>query len=409
MNSTSHTRYAAPGTRRYARIRLGILLTGLSVFAQLYLFQPILGSIASDFQVAPTAASLAVSLSTVGMACGLFLFVFRADMLPRKTLMGASLLGSSLLTLLTASVGNFPLFLSLCLLRGLVLSGVSAVALAYLAEEVDPRAIGFTIAIYLSGNNLGGMLGRVGSSLVADRLGWESSAVGIGLSALATAVVFLLLFPRSRNFSPGRLPDRVRLQRMRSYLCSPYFLSLYVVGFLFMGTFVGVYNFIPFRLVAPPFSLPRAVVSCLYVMFIAGVGSSLLFGRWSDRGASRRLLLITLCIFALGLALLFAPWLPVVLLGLACVTLAFFASHTLASRMVSTRAGEGKSSATCLYWLFYYVGASAMGYISGRVYFAWGWGAFVLLNLGLLGVALYLVARIRSPHARAPEGSPSCN
>ncbi len=391
MDSKETQLYAQPGTTRYTRIRLGIFLTGLSVFAQLYLFQPILGSVAEYFAVEASASSLAVSLSTIGMACGLFLFVFRADIVARKTLMSASLLVSALLTLGVSTISCLPLFLSLCFLRGLVLSGVSAVALAYLAEEIDPRYIGLGIAIYLSGNNVGGMLGRVGSSLAADWQGWQASAVGIGFLGLIVAVVFLSLFPNSRNFKPIRIPARLRLQRMKGFLRSSYFLSLYATGFLFMGAFVSVYNFVSFRLLAPPFSLPPVAVSFLYILFVTGVVSSLLFGRWSDRYSSKQLLLITLTLFALGIVLLATPFLSTVLLGLALVTLSFFASHTITSRMVSTQAGVGKSSATCLYWLFYYLGASAVGYLAGLVYFAYGWTSFTLLLFGMLLLAITLV------------------
>ena len=81
------------------------------------------------------------------------------------------------------------------------------------------------------------------------------------------------------------------------------------------------------------------------------------------------------------------PSLAVVIVGLFLMTLSFFGVHMMASRMVSTKAKEGKSSATCLYWLFYYFGSSSMGYLMGLVYFAYGWMAFIGVNVLLLGIA----------------------
>lgn len=389
--------YAEQGTLRYSKIQIGILLTGLSVFAQLYLFQPLLDRLAHHFSLPSTSASLAVSLGTVGMAIGLFFYVFRADSIPRKRLMVNSLFASSILTLLTPYATTFPLLLLLCFLRGLALSGVSAVAIAYLAEEITPAAIGLAIAFYLSGNTLGGMLGRVFATLLAGWYSWQVAAFAIGGMSLLLAIAFTVVFPKSCNFTPTNLPIRTRLKRMRLYLTTPYFLVLYAVGFVTMGTFVSLYNYISFLLEAPPFSFPHYVIALIFLMYVVGIGGSLLFGRLSDRHSQLSLLRYSLALSALGLLFMAVKTLLTITLGLGCFTFAFFAAHTVASRMVSTRAGAGKSSATCLYWLFYYIGSSTAGYLTGLVYFSYGWGAFLAVNFAMLLVAFLLAQRFLQP------------
>uniref|UniRef100_A0AAU6WKN9 Major facilitator superfamily (MFS) profile domain-containing protein n=1 Tax=Chryseobacterium endophyticum TaxID=1854762 RepID=A0AAU6WKN9_9FLAO len=49
-----------------------IFLSGLSVFAQLYLFQPLLPLVAGHFKTSVGDSSLLVSSTTIGMALGLF-------------------------------------------------------------------------------------------------------------------------------------------------------------------------------------------------------------------------------------------------------------------------------------------------------------------------------------------------
>ncbi len=410
MPSTDHCpSYTQRGTARYRRILLATFLSGLSVFAQLYLFQPILSDLATDFGIPRSASSLAVSLASIGIALGLFIFVFRADIMPRRRLMALSLAISAILTLITPLASTFPLLLLLSLLKGVALSGVSAVALAYLAEEVHPAIIGGAIAVYLTGNNIGGMLGRVASSLLANHVGWRASTLAIGAWSIAIATTFWFLFPPSRNFTPTRIPASLRLVRMRLYLRTPYFIALYAIGFLFMGVFVSVYNYISFRLSAPPYSLPPHIVSFLFLMYLCGTVSSLLFGRLSDRHSPRILLIIAISILLLGVLLMGLAPLSAVLLGLAAVTFAFFASHTIASRMVSTRAGVGRSSASCLYWLFYYLGSSTVGYLTGLVYFSYGWPYFLaanalLLALGILLAILFLRQRYEPGEGFAVPG-----
>lgn len=379
------------------RIRFGILLTGLSVFAQLYLFQPILDRLSHHFAILPATASLSVSTGTVGMAIGLFLFVFHADRIDRKRLMAVSLLVSSLLTALAGLASSFTLLLTLCLLRGIALSGVSAVALAYLAEEMPSGGIGLAIALYLSGNTIGGMFGRVAATLLTGAYGWRVAVVTIGLATLLLALLFVALTPRSRHFTPTNIPYRTRFRRMGCFLSTPYFLALYGAAFLFMGSFVSLYNYLSFLLEAPPFSFPHRVVAAVYLMYIVGVVGSLLFGRLSDRYPSQRLLLIALTLSVLGLGALAIKTLPTLIVGLGLFTAAFFAAHTVASRMVSTRAAAGKSSATCLYWLFYYLGSSSAGYLTGLVLFAYGWGAFIFALVAMQLVAFALASRYLSP------------
>ncbi|MDA4697104.1 MFS transporter, partial [Enterobacter hormaechei] len=85
-------------------IKLCIFLSGLSVFAQLYLFQPLLPMVATHFNRSVGDSSLLVSSATIGMALGLFFFAFKADQFSRKKLMVFSLVSSAVLTIISAYI-----------------------------------------------------------------------------------------------------------------------------------------------------------------------------------------------------------------------------------------------------------------------------------------------------------------
>ena len=91
-------------TVRFRMIRNCMFLSGLSVFAQLYLFQPMLSDLCCSFSITPAESSLTVSASTVGMAVGLLFLAFKADGISREKLMGASLILSSVLTIASAFI-----------------------------------------------------------------------------------------------------------------------------------------------------------------------------------------------------------------------------------------------------------------------------------------------------------------
>ncbi|HLR24362.1 MAG TPA: hypothetical protein VK112_00755, partial [Fodinibius sp.] len=100
-------------------------------------------------------------------------------------------------------------------------------------------------------------------------------------------------------------------------------------------------------------------------------------------------LLITLII---GLLMLLSGRIWIFILGLGILTFGFFGAHTTASRWVSLLATGGKSTATSTYWLFYYVGSSIIGTLSGSFLSAWGWSIFVycLMGLGVLTLVITL-------------------
>lgn len=389
-------RYTKKGTLRFSRIRFCILLTGLSLFAQLYVYQPLIEELHLSFGILPSTASLSVSAGTIGMALGLFFYVFYADMLPRRRLMVYSMGVSAVLTTISIFATSFWFLVTLCLLKGMALSGISAVALAYLAEEIDPRCIGESISVYLAGNTLGGMSGRVLSGLIAGWFDWRISTAVIAGTSVIFASIFWWLFPNSHNFSPKNIPISVRFRRMRLFLSTPYFLSLYLTGCIAMGVFVSVYNYLSFVLTRD-YHLPHYIVASIFLMYTVGIFGSTLFGKASDRMPSQKLLRLSLLGYGAGMLLMAVPSLPMIIVGLFLMTLSFFGVHMMASRMVSTKAKEGKSSATCLYWLFYYFGSSAMGYIMGLVYFAYGWMAFIGGNVLLLVVAAAVSAHFLKP------------
>ena len=381
---------AERGSERYRLIRNCIFLSGLSVFAQLYLFQPMLSELTVSFDISPVMSSLSVSLSTIGMAVGLLIFAFKADSVPRDKLMGFTLITSSLLTILSAFAWNYPVLLLLNFLKGVVLSGVSAVALAYLSEEVSASVIGLSISLYLSGNTIGGMAGRVSATLLSGWSDWRYAAVAIGIVCLLLGIIFIWKIPRSRNFHPSSVNIREKIAHMRQFLGKVSFLGMYFVAALVMGAFVSIYNYLSFILESPRFGLPHYLVAMIFMMYTVGVAGSILTGKLSDKYNPAMLLQGSLMLMVVGLLFLLVMQLWTIVVGLGILTFAFFSAHTMASRIVSINARQAKSSATSLYWLFYYAGSSVAGSLTGIVLSEYGWNLFVWVIISLVVTAFFL-------------------
>ncbi len=382
---------AEKNTKNFLRIKLGIFLSGLSVFAQLYLFQPLLPELCRYYDITPEHSSLAVSAGTVGMAIGLFIFAFWADRIQRKKLMVISIILASILTISSSFAPNFEFLILLNLLKGVALSGVTAVALAYLSEEVSIGILGTAIGIYLSGNTIGGMSGRVITLLISGFSDWQTAVLGVGFLCLILGLTFSFIFPNSKHFYPQKLPLNEKLNMMKIFVKDRYLQGVFFIGFSVMGIFVSVYNYLSFRLEADPFSLPHSIIASVFLLYIVGVAGSMKAGKWSDKYSSKQIIWRIIVITIIGLLLMLFSNIYVLIIGLVGVTFGFFASHTLASRMVSQRAPVSKSTATCLYWLFYYLGSSFAGSMSGKMLSHFGWSGFIV-SLVILAIVTLLIA-----------------
>ncbi|RXM41208.1 MFS transporter [Chryseobacterium sp. CH21] len=386
MNSSEK---AIQGSLRFRYIKLCIFFSGLSVFAQLYLFQPMLPMAAEQFGVSVGDTSLLVSSSTIGMALGLLFFAFKADSYSRKNLMVFSLISSALLTIISTWIPSLSLLIAIGILKGFVVSGVSAVALAYLTEEVNALAVPAAISMYLSGNTIGGMSGRIMATLFAGEFGWRNAVLLIGVESFILGVIFWKLFPESRFFNPQKTDYHLKVKQMKFFLTNPYMLRLYCTAALLMGVFVSVYNYLTFRLEAKPFSLSHFIIAFIFLMYIFGVFGTMIVGRLSRRFPMNNILKASILCMITGAALLLSENIYILIFGLGLFTLSFFAAHTMASQMTALYAKRGKSSATSIYWLFYYFGSSILGSGTGYLLHAYSWNIFI--NVLIISVIIALI------------------
>lgn len=400
---TGHAR----GSRGYRGVLIGLAAAGVATFAQLYSLQGVLPGLAADLDISASSAALTVSAATLGLAAAVIPWSAAADRFGRLPVMRLAILAAVVLGLAVPFSPNLPVLLALRFIEGAAMGGIPAVALAYLSEEVSRVHAAVAAGSYVSGTTLGGLAGRIVAAPLSDAANWRVGVGAVSILAAAAAVVFLLTAPKQQGFSPLRRsdPGPGLGGRLLAKLRDPRQVSLYLQGFLLMGGFVAVYNYLGFRLGEAPFSLPQSVASSLFLAYLAGTWSSraagTLAGRLAAHGGRRTVLLGSIAVMAAGLALTLAAWLPAVVLGLVVFTGGFFAAHSIASGWAPFLASTGRAQASSLYNLFYYAGSSLLGWIGGFFFQLWGWAGLS----GFVGVLL-AVAAAAAAGVLAPEPDP---
>ncbi|NUX54895.1 MFS transporter [Paraburkholderia sp. JPY418] len=397
--SVSDIPYLERGSRAYWRASLALLFAGYATFSLLYCVQPLLPSFSEAFNVTPAQSSLSLSLSTAALALAIFVAGFVSEGWSRHKLMTLSLTVSSVLTIGVSVAPHWNQLLVLRTLEGLALGGVPAVAMAYLAEEVHPDGLGLAMGLYVGGTAIGGMAGRVITGVVADLFSWRVAIGTIGVLGLLSMLAFRALLPPSRHFVPRRglgfAHHRTLLLRQ---FTRPGLPLLFLLGFVLMGSFVTLYNYIGYRLLAPPYRLNQTEIGAIFIVYLVGVVASPWSGRMADTFGRARVLIGSLLLMVFGLALTMLHPLAAVATGIACVTFGFFAGHSVASGWVGRLAKDAKGQAAALYLLAYYIGSSLVGSYGGHVWAGHGWNGVV----GLVG-ALLVIGLIAARHLRGRE------
>ncbi len=376
------------GTPAFRQINLAVAAAGFSTFLLMYSVQPLLPIFTQEFHISAPASSLAMSLTTGCLALSMLVIGAVAEGWSRKPLMIVSLMAAAILTILSAAVRDWPTFLLIRAVEGIAFAGLPALAMAYVGEEIHPEAVGVSMGLYVGGSALGGMTGRLLTGVLTDLFSWRSALAMIGVLGVFASVIFSSSLPASARFRPRSLSVASLLESYKAHLRDKVIVALVAEAFLILGTLVTVYNYIAFRLLAPPYSLSQTVVGSVFGLYLLGFFSSSLIGVLSHRFTRPNLLEAGIATMLVGVAVTLARPLAAVILGMSLVTVGFFAAHSVASSWLGIRAREAKAQASALYLFFYYMGASIAGACGGFFWTAFAWPGVVAFLSVLLFVAL---------------------
>ncbi|HUO21830.1 MAG TPA: MFS transporter [Caulobacteraceae bacterium] len=381
------------GSPAYRRATFALFCAGFSCFALLYCMQPLLPLLSRAFGVGAAGSSLAVSAATMGVAASLLVVGALSDRLGRKPVMAVSLFAVVGLNLAAAAAPDWRMLLLLRFASGLAISGVPAVAMAYLGEEVAPAGLGSAIGLYVAGNGIGGMAGRLLTGALVDLTGsWRMAMAGVGALGVVTAVIFVKALPPSRRFSPAPpapLGDYVRT--VLALFADPGLPWLFAIGFCLMGAFVAVFNLTSFRLTEAPYRLSNAAAGVVFLSYLAGAPVSAAFGRLGDRYGRKPVAAAGLGLFLAGLLLTLSANLIAIFAGVCLVTCGFFGVHALASAWTTSRAPHARGQASALYLQFVYLGPALVGAWAGAQWTRHGWAGVIALLAGWIGAALLVL------------------
>ena len=388
------TPYIEYGTKPFLAILLSLFLAGFAVFSSLYCVQPMMPFLAKFFQVTPTHSSFPLSFSTIALALGLLFAGLISDRYGRKQIMAISLFSTATLLLISSFLPYWELFLATRMMVGLAVSGVASVAMTYIGEEIAQKDVGFAMGLYISGTAIGGMSGRLIAGVLLDYISWQTATMIIGLLNLIIAIVFYIALPASKHFKAYPIQLSRFIESFKKNLSDPKLRLLFIEGFILMGCFVTVFNYMSYHLLEKPFQLSQTWIGLISIAYLSGIYSSPRAASWSRKFGRGRVLIAMFSTMIIGLWITLIPSLWAILIGLLIFTFSFFAAHSTSSSWVSVQSLQYRAVGSSLYLFCYYLGSSILGSSSGLVWENYGWGGLTVTITGVLCLGLGVAIKL---------------
>lgn len=379
--------------RRERALVAALFVSGFATFSQLFDAQAILPSLSRDLEISSATAALAVSATTTGIAVSVLAWAWLSDRIGRTAVMRISLIATTATALVAPLAPTLEVLLAMRALTGIALGGIQAVAMALLVEVLPRHRVPAAAAVYITGNTIGGVTGRLIAGPLSELLHWRVGLIAVAALGLVACLLFFVLLPRGieeRVAQPTTF--RASLANVGHHLSRWQTTSIYLQGFLVMGSFTAVYNYLGFHLTGERFSIPAALASLFFLVYFVGALAARVAGRLAS--VIPPWTVVTFggtCVAVAALPMLGqAFW--VLLLGITLLTIGTFMAHPMSSTLSGMEADRGRAQSTALYQLSWLTGAALWGWFGGVLYDRFDWAGVVGMSTTLAFAAVGVAA-----------------
>ncbi|MEJ2283316.1 MAG: MFS transporter [Desulfobacterales bacterium] len=357
----------------YFRLQLIVFALVSASFTNIYITQPVLPILQTEFSADMVIVSFSVSAVILGIALFNLPFGFLADRLAIQPIIligGIAVAASGLICALT---DHLWVLIAARFLQGAFIPAMTTCLAAYLAKTLPADRLNVVMGSYVAATVLGGLGGRLLGGWIHPPLHWRYAFVSAATLILIATIFALRGLPRTDSGSErqtnsiGILALLKRREILLIYLCATGSFAV----------FSSIFNYLPFRLTAPPFNLSTEMTTMLYLAYIVGIFMGPLAGKISNRIGGGNTLIAGSLVLGAALMLILLPSIMATVLGLLGICAGFFSIHAAAVGALNRMLTGGQGKANALYVMFYYMGGWAGITISGVAYKQGGWNVVV--------------------------------
>lgn len=400
-------RESAPARQRprFSGATFVIGLIGFLTLVDLFATQAILPSLAKRFGATPSEIGFAANASTMGMAIAGLAIVFVGGRVNRRLGVVASLVLLSVPTLALAFAADLTTFTALRIIQGLFMVTAFSLTMSYLAERCTAAQSATALAAYVTGVVASNLVGRLISGTVTDSYGVGANFILFAALNLVGALVAYLALRGAAPMSVGAEGARSPFVVISDHLGNNCLRASFLIGFLILFAFIGVFTYVNFVLAGAPISLSPMALGLVYFVFLPSMITTPIAGRIAARFGARLSFFSSLGLSVAALPLLLSTYLPLVLAGLAIVGVGTFFAQATATGFVGRAAKHDRAAASGMYLTSYYLGGLVGAAVLGRLFDSSGWPATVAAVAAALILAGLAAATLRPTTAEPPRSA----
>ncbi len=366
-----------------------IALIAFLTLIDLFGSQALLPALVERYDASPAAMGFAVNASTIGMAIAGVVVAFFSRSINRKRWIWLSLAMLSIPTFLLGVTEDLTNFAILRVIQGFFMSAAFTLTLTYLSEVCSITAASGAMAAYITGNVASNLFGRLLASGIADNVGLSESFFSFAvLNFTGALIAFFYIGASDGKRHDGDTKVGSVIAAWVNHFQNPRLRASFVIGFIILFAFVGVFTYVNFILSGAPFSLEQSAIGLVYFVFLPSMLTTPLAGQAVNKYGVRKTFFGAMAVSLIGVLILLSSSLVVVMLGLAMIGAGLFFAQAVTTSYVGRTATQDHAAANGLYLSCYYVGGLTGALILGQVFVNAGWLATIAT------VAMTLVAGI---------------
>lgn len=378
--------------------------------ANLYYNQPLLADMSRTFHVSYSQIGLVSTLTQIGYALGMFLFVPLGDTKERKSMIIWLLAAVSVALILAGAAHSFIWLEAASFLVGIT-TVIPQVVVPLAAQLALPQERGKVVGVVMSGLLIGVLLARTFSGFIGAALGWRAVYfMAAGLMVLLALILIRLLphQPASAKISYGKLMASL-WQLIRE---QPALRQASIIGGMLFGAFSAFWTTLIFLLETPPYHFGSQVAGLFGLVGVVGAGAAPIVGRIADRKSPRFTVGfgIYMSILSFVVLWLFGHRIAGLIAGVIFLDLGTQAGQISNQAKIYSMLPEARNRLNTVYMVSYFLGGSLGSFAGASGWALKQWSGVMFFSLVMLAVALaayYLIDRKARKNASSRGYVPS--